>query len=163
MNRFALATAFVGVVVCLGSTRARADFTMPVHFQFRSDEITFQGQINTAYLMLDVDGGRNKVNNARQMSCAGTNPKICQLDVTIAEGDYIYTFVANPEEHVDLSDPTLNPDDIPHANFFSDPHVASGCGQFGKDNCLSVRNPNRPVFDVTSFTPGHGALVTSSS
>jgi glycosidase len=150
----------------LFATAAFADnFTETLHFNFRSDQISYQGPINTAWLMLDVDGGRNRVQNARPMTCDNNSPKTCSLDVALTEGDYIYTFVVNPEQYVNMSDPSLNPDDIPHSNFFRDPHPQDPgfCGQFSTDNCLHVRNPARPVFDASSFTPGVAALVTSSS
>ncbi|HEY4222414.1 MAG TPA: hypothetical protein VGO62_13760, partial [Myxococcota bacterium] len=161
----AVAIALAFAVAFASSARAQQAFTKTVHFAFTSNTITYQGPINSAWLMLDVDGGRNKVAGARQMQCDGGNPKSCSLDVPLAEGDYIYTYVVNPEQFVDMSDPSLNPDDIPDSNFFRDPAPVNPgfCGQFSTDNCLNVRNPARPVFDPTSFQPGAGALVTSSS
>jgi cyclomaltodextrinase len=153
------------VALCLASTSARAQFTEAVTFRFRSDQITYQGPINSAFLMLDVEGGRNRVNGARRMSCNNQNPKECSVTVDVSEGNYIYVYVANADDFVDLADPTLNPDDIPDSNFFRDPtpRDVGFCGQFSTDNCLFVRNPDRPTFVSESFAPGHGALVSTSS
>jgi glycosidase len=139
-------------------------YTEAVSFSFRSDQITYQGPIHTAWLMLDVEGGRNRVANARSMECDGGDPESCTITLDLEEGDYIYVFVANPDSFVDMADPNLNPDDIPDSNFFRDPtpRAAGFCGQFSTDNCLYVRNPDRPQFDDASFEPGHGALVDRS-
>ena len=48
---------------------AQSAFTENVTFRFAANNITYQGPINSAWLMLDVEGGRNKVAAARQMSC----------------------------------------------------------------------------------------------
>jgi glycosidase len=155
--------AWAAVVVT--STVAHADYTEAVTFRFQSNQITYQGPIDSAWLMLDVDGGRNKVADARPMSCDNNDPKVCTLTVDLDEGDYIYVYVANPDAFVDMSDPALNPDDVPDANFFRDPtpRDAGFCGQFSTDNCLRVRDPLRPRFLTETFSPGHGALVTSPS
>ncbi len=160
-----MASTLAGALLFAAAAHAQSAFTENVTFRFQSDQITYQGPINSGWLMLDVDGGRNKVANARQMSCDNNNPKVCSLTVPLAEGDYIYTFVVNPEQFVDLSNPSLNPDDIPDSNFFRDPNPrdAGFCGQFSTDNCLYVRNPARPTFNPASYAPGHGALVTTSS
>ena len=64
-----------------------------------------------------------------------------------------------------MSDTLLNPDYIPDSNFFRDPNPRDPgfCGQFSTDKCLFVRNPDRPTFSAATFSPGHGALVTSNS
>lgn len=160
-----VAVAAVVCSLCLGASGAAAQvFTDSVTLSFKSDQVTYQGPLHTAYLMLDVDGGRNRVSNARAMTCDQQNPVTCSITLDLEEGDYIYVFVANPDSFVDLADPNLNPDDIPDSNFFRDPNPPNPgfCGQFSTDNCLFVRNPNRPTFDAASFEPGHGALVTSS-
>ncbi len=153
------------VLASLASSSSAAQFTERVTFTFRSNEVGFSGDIHSAFLMLDVEGGRNKVNNARRMACDNANPKQCSLSVDVEEGNYIYVYVVNADERVDLSDPLLNPDDIPDSFFFRDPNARDSgfCGQFSTDNCLFVRNPARPVFQSATFTPGHGALVTSAS
>ncbi|MCC7073456.1 MAG: MYXO-CTERM sorting domain-containing protein [Deltaproteobacteria bacterium] len=153
----------LGALLLLTAAPAAAQFTEDVTFSFRADQITYSGPITSAWLMLDVDGGRNRVADARSMSCDNGSPKRCSLTVPLAEGDYIYVYVANPEQFVDMSDPLLNPDDIPDSNFFRDPspRTTGFCGQFSTDNCLQVRNPDRPRFDPASFQPGHGALVTT--
>lgn len=153
----------LAVLVLTGALPAAAQFSEDVTFSFRADQITYQGPIQSAWLMLDVDGGRNRVADARPMSCDNGNPKRCSLTVPLDEGDYIYVYVANPEQFVDMGDPLLNPDDIPDSNFFRDPSPRDTgfCGQFSTDNCLYVRNPDRPRFDAASFLPGHGALVTT--
>src|SRR6185295_34653 len=63
------------------------------------------------------------------------------------------------------SDCGLNPDDVPDANFFNDPHPRDPglAGQFGKDNVLYVRSPDRPRFVKTSISPLPGTLVTGAS
>lgn len=149
----------------LWATPAHAQYTEAVTFRFQANQITYQGPIDSAWLMLDVEGGRNKVAGARQMSCDNGNPKVCSLTVQLEEGDYIYVYVANPDAFVDMSDPALNPDDIPDSNFFRDPTPRDSgfCGQFSTDNCLFVRDPDRPRFLSESFAPGHGALVTSAT
>ncbi|MFZ9889507.1 MAG: hypothetical protein ACO3JL_18585, partial [Myxococcota bacterium] len=160
------ATSLVTLFLSLAAHDALAqDFTEAVTLSFRSDAVTYQGPLDSAWLMLDVDGGRNRVSDARPMTCTGSNPKTCSTTVDLVEGDYIYVFVANPDAFVDMGDPGLNPDDIPDSNFFRDPNPRNPgfCGQFSTDNCLYVRNPNRPTFDAASFDPGHGALVTTSS
>lgn len=154
----------VCLVACLVSAApAHAQYTEDVTLRFQANQITYQGPIASAWLMLDVEGGRNKVANARQMSCDNGNPKVCTLTTALAEGNYIYVFVANPDAFVDMSDLALNPDDIPDSNFFRDPSPRDSgfCGQFSTDNCLFVRDPDRPVFLSQTFAPGHGALVTS--
>jgi MYXO-CTERM domain-containing protein len=152
-------------LAALCSTSASAQFTENVTFRFRSDQITYQGPITSAFLMLDVEGGRNRVNNARRMTCNNNQPKECSITVAVPEGNFIYVYVANADQFVNLNDPLLNPDDIPDSNFFRDPNPRDPgfCGQFSTDNCLFVRNPNRPRFVASSFLPGHGAFVTSSS
>lgn len=153
------------VVAATMSTSAAAQFTERVTFSFRSDQITYQGPITSAFLMLDFEGGRNPVAGAERMSCSGSSPTVCSLSLDIEEGNYIYVYVANADQFVDVNDPLLNPDDIPDSNFFRDPNPRDSgfCGQFSTDNCLFVRNPDRPVFNATTFSPGHGALVTTSS
>ncbi|HEY1100999.1 MAG TPA: alpha-amylase family glycosyl hydrolase, partial [Myxococcota bacterium] len=113
----------------------------------------------------DVEGGRNAVAGAERMTCSGNNPTTCALSIDVPEGNYIYVYVANADNFVDIDDPLLNPDDIPDSNFFRDPNPRNPgfCGQFSTDNCLFVRNPDRPTFTASSFAPGHGALVTTSS
>ena len=56
------------------STSASAQFTERVTFRFRSDQITYQGPITSAFLMLDQEGGRNKVNGAQRMTCNTASP-----------------------------------------------------------------------------------------
>ncbi|MDP2345356.1 MAG: alpha-amylase family glycosyl hydrolase [Deltaproteobacteria bacterium] len=157
--------SFLITAVLLASAGAQAQFTERVTFTFRSNEVGFNGDINSAFLMLDVEGGRNKVNNAQRMTCNNNNPKECSISLDIQEGNYIYVYVVNADEHVDLSDPLLNPDDIPDSSFFRDPNARDPgfCGQFSTDNCLFVRNPARPTFQAASFVPGHGALVTTAT
>lgn len=154
----------LALLLLVGASPALA-YSEMVTFSFRSDQITYQGGITSAYLMLDVEGGRNRVSDAQQMQCQGDSPKTCSLTIPVDEGNYIYVFVANPDSYVDMSDPGLNPDDIPDQNFFRDPNPrdVGFCGQYSTDNCLFVRDPNRPTFDPATFEPGHGALVTESS
>lgn len=152
------------VVCALAAPSALAQYTETVTFSFRSDSVTYQGPLDSAYLMLDVEGGRNRVNGATRMTCTGNNPKDCSVTLELEEGNYIYVYVANPDAFVNLNDPALNPDDIPDSNFFRDPTPRDSgfCGQFSTDNCLYVRNPARPTMTAESFSPGHGALVEES-
>ena len=73
--------------------------------------------------------------------------------------------MANADAYVNLSDCGLNPDDVPDANFFNDPAPRNPgfAGQFGKDNVLYVRSPERPRFVFTTVTPLPGTLVTGAS
>jgi MYXO-CTERM domain-containing protein len=145
-------------------TGAASAYSETITFSFSTDQVSYQGGLFTAYLMLDVEGGRNRVADAKQMSCTGDNPKTCSITLTLDEGNYLYVYVANPDSFVDLADPSLNPDDIPNSNFFRDPSPRDYgfCGQFSTDNCLFVRNPERPAFEAATFEPGHGALITSA-
>jgi hypothetical protein len=68
-------------LAALLSTSASAQFTENVTFRFRSDQITYQGPITSAFLMMDVDGGRNPVGGARRMTCNNNQPKECSLTV----------------------------------------------------------------------------------
>ena len=152
-------------LLTLSAREAHAQYTESVTLSFNTHQsLSFNSDFTSAYLMLDVEGGRNRVNNARRMDCQGNNPKTCSITLDLEEGNYIYVFVADPDNYVDLNDPALNPDDIPDGNFFRDaePRDIGFCGQFSTDNCLYVRNPDRPTFDPTTFTPGHGALVTGN-
>lgn len=128
-------------------------------FSVTISETPYRGPVNEVFLMLDRWGGRNRLQNARRMTNAGGDT--WRLTVPLEEGDYIYVFVANPTQYVDLSDPDLNPDDIPNSNFFTDPHprYQGFGGQFGKDNVYYVRNPQRPKIDPLRSTPLNGALV----
>ncbi|MBM4283326.1 MAG: hypothetical protein FJ137_22145, partial [Deltaproteobacteria bacterium] len=146
-----------------GAAAHAQQFTENVTFRFRQDQTGFNAPINSAWLMIDIEGGRNKVSNARRMSCSGA-PLSCSLTIPVAEGNWIYVFVVNADQFVDMTDPLLNPDDIPDSNFFRDPDPRDTgfCGQFSTDNCLFVRNPDRPTFVATSFSPGHGALVSTA-
>lgn len=131
-----------------------------VTFQVTISETPYRGPVNSIYLMLDRAGGRNRLQNARAMQNAGGDT--WRLVVPLEEGDYIYVFVANPGQFVNLQDPDLNPDDIPNSNFFTDPHprFQGFGGQFGKDNVYLVRNPRRPRFDPAQSTPLTGSLIT---
>jgi hypothetical protein len=112
------------------------------------------------YILIDKDGGRNSLNNAKKMNVNNGN---FQITVDLEEGDYVYVFAFNVEDFVDLTDLALNPDDVPDSNFLNDPTplFPGKGGQFSTDNIFLVRNPARPVFDVPTFTPGAGAIVTT--
>lgn len=162
-QRSALSFVVVVAAMFLSSTASAQQYSENVTFRFRQDQTGFNAQINSAWLMLDVEGGRNKVANARRMNCTGS-PLECSLTVPVTEGNWIYVYVVNADQFVDMTDPLLNPDDIPDSNFFRDPNPRDSgfCGQFSTDNCLFVRNPDRPTFVASSFSPGHGQLVTSA-
>ena len=142
-----------------------AAYEESITFSFRSDEVTYQGDIQSAWLMLDVEGGRNRVSDAQRMTCDNSFPRECTITISLPEGNFIYVYVANPDSYVDMGNPNLNPDDIPDQNFFRDPtpRDVGFCGQYSTDNCLFVRDPDRPTFDPTTFEPGHGALVTTDA
>jgi glycosidase len=147
--------------VLLAALPAQADYTENVSFTIRPGETSFTQPMNTCHLMLDRAGGRNRVGAARAMTRNGDGS--FSITVNLAEGDYIYVFVANVTQYVDINDPNLNPDDVPDGNFFNDPHPRTPGygGQYSTDNVLFVRDPNRPKFDNASHQPGFGALVTS--
>lgn len=134
-------------------------YTEDVRFQVRVSETTFRGSVSELFLMVDRAGGRNRLQAARRMSNVGGDAY--ELTVTLEEGEYIYVFVANPTQYVNLTDPELNPDDVPDSSFFNDPHprFTGFGGQYGKDNVYRVVNPMRPT--VTPSSPKSGSVVTS--
>lgn len=138
-------------------------YTEDVTFEVRISETTFRGQPRELYLLLDRYGGRNRLQNARRMTNAGGD--LWRVTFPLEEGDYIYVFVVDAARYVNLTDPDLNPDDIPDANFFNDPRprYRGFGGQYGKDNVYYVRNPRRPRFDAATAVPGSGALVTQAT
>lgn len=142
---------------------AAAGYTEAVTFSFQQAEISYKAPISTAYLLLDEAEGMNPLCEAIPMTPQGGG--VFSTTVTLPEGDYIYVFVANADQYVDLSDCGLNPDDVPDANFFNDPHpkFPGLAGQFGKDNVYFVRSPDRPRFVAASASPLPGTLVTSRS
>jgi MYXO-CTERM domain-containing protein len=134
-----------------------------VTFRVTMSETTYRGAVSEIFLLLDRTGGRNRLQNARRMTNAGGDT--WQTSVSLEEGDYIYVFVANATQFVNLSDPDLNPDDIPNSNFFNDPHprFTGFGGQFGKDNVYIVRNPRRPRLIASESSPLSGSLITQQS
>lgn len=133
-----------------------------VVFNVRISESTYGGPVSEIFLLLDRYGGRNRLQDARRMSNTGGDN--WQVTAALPEGDYIYVFCANPTQYVDLSDPDLNPDDVPDSNFFNDPHprFPGYGGQYSTDNLLFVRDPNRPKLDANTSTPRPGALISTS-
>lgn len=142
------------------ATQQATPYTEDVTFEVRLSETSYRGQANEIFLMLDRYGGRNKLQQARRLTNAGGD--LWRGTFPLEEGDFIYVYVVNPTQYVDLTDPDLNPDDIPDYNFFNDPRprFRGFGGQYGKDNVYYVRNPRRPRFDTASPTPGPGALIT---
>lgn len=138
-------------------------YTETIRFEIRISETSYSGPVNEIFLMLDRYGGRNRLQDARRMTNVGGDT--WRVDANLEEGDYIYVFVANPTQYVDLSDPDLNPDDVPDSSFFNDPHppFEGFGGQFSTDNLYFVRNPNRPKIDLSQSTPKAGALIGASS
>lgn len=129
-----------------------------VTFRVAIGQTSYGGPVSRIYMLLDRAGGRNRLQDARRLQHAGGD--LWQTDVELVEGDYIYVFVANPDQYVNLQDPNLNPDHIPNSNFFNDPnprHTGFG-GQYGKDNVYRVRNPRRPTLDLTRSSPLVGTL-----
>ncbi|MEQ9497430.1 MAG: alpha-amylase family glycosyl hydrolase [Deltaproteobacteria bacterium] len=138
-------------------------YTETIRFEVRISETSYGGPVNEIFLMLDRYGGRNRLQAARRMTNAGGD--LWRVDAELAEGDYIYVFVANPTQYVDLTDPDLNPDDVPDSNFFNDPRprFEGFGGQFSTDNLYFVRNPNRPKIDLPNATPLAGSLIATNS
>lgn len=136
-------------------------YTEHVVFSFDQDQISYNGALTTAYLLLDDIEGMNPLCEAIPMTPSGGGT--WSVGVDLEEGDYIYVFVANADAYVDLSDCGLNPDDVPDSNFFNDPSpmFAGLAGQFGKDNVYYVRSPDRPKFVATSVAPLPGTLITT--
>jgi len=145
-----------------GETQAGPPFTESATFEVRISETTYRSAApNELHLLLDKYGGRNKLQNARRMTNVGGD--LWRGTFPLEEGDYIYVYVVNAPQYVNLADPELNPDDIPDSNFFNDPRprFRGFGGQYGKDNVYYVRNPKRPKLDVASVSPVSGALVTA--
>lgn len=166
--RFAWLAA-LAALLCLwlpGTSWAQSDYSEVVNFTLDSSQVGFPGTPQTCYLLIDKDGGRNPLTGARLMNVVGQNNgrPIFSLDVDLEEGDYVYVFAFNLEQFVDLSDPALNPDDVPDSNFVNDPFpdFAGRGGQFSTDNLYFIRNPDRPVFTISSFSPGAGAIINAS-
>ncbi|MFZ5788726.1 MAG: alpha-amylase family glycosyl hydrolase [Acidobacteriota bacterium] len=130
-------------------------------FKFEESKVSYKAGISTAYVMIDTMGGMNPLCKAKAMQKSGGT---WSTTIKLGEGDYIYVFVANPDQYVNLSDCDLNPDDVPDGNFFNDPapKFPGFAGQFGKDNTYSVRDPLRPQYDRTSFDPKPGTLHTAA-
>jgi len=137
-------------------------YTESVTFRIDVGRSTYNGALNELYLLLDSAGGRNRLGDGLRMNNVGGQN--WQVTADLPEGDYIYVFVANPSQYLDLSDPNLNPDDVPDSNFFNDPDPAFDGfgGQFGKDNLYKVRNPKRPKLDASNATPVAGTLVSAA-
>ena len=142
---------------------AATPYSAHVTFSFTQAQTTFTGSLSTAYLIVDQAEGSNPLCEAIPMTPSGAGTWTTAVD--LPEGDYIYVFVANADQYVDLADCGLNPDDVPDSNFFNDPHPASSGlgGQFGKDNVLYVRSPERPRFVASTLLPVPGGVVTSAS
>ena len=161
-------TARLSLVACLWLVPALgAAYSEPVTFTVRSSQVGFGGTMNACHLMLDVAGGRNRVQGARAMQRLpdDNGSRVFQVTIDLEEGDYIYVFVANVTDFVDINDPLLNPDDVPDSNFFNDPNpdFPGYGGQYSTDNIYFVRDPNRPVFIKNSVQPNYGALVAGNS
>jgi glycosidase len=145
------------------SGETQSTYIENVEFSVRISETSYGGQVNELFLMLDRYGGRNRLQDARRMTNTGGDR--FSITVPMTEGDYIYVFCVNAAQYVDLSDPNLNPDDVPDSNFFNDPHPRfSGFGgQYSSDNLYFIRDPNRPKIDPTQSSPKSGTLITQSS
>lgn len=146
-----------------GSGTSQSAYIENVEFSVRISETTYGGQVNELFLMLDRYGGRNRLQDARRMTNVGGDR--FSITVPMTEGDYIYVFCVNAAQYVDLSDPNLNPDDVPDSNFFNDPHPRfSGFGgQYSSDNLYFIRDPNRPKIDNAQTLPKPGSLISNSS
>ena len=133
-----------------------------VRFGVNLGETSYRGPVNEIFAMIDRTGGRNRLQDARRMNNVGGDR--WELTVPLEEGDYIYVFVANLTQYVNLADPDLNPDDVPNSNFFNDPRprFPGFGGQYSTDNVYFVRNPARPRIDAAASTPRAGTLVTTA-
>jgi hypothetical protein len=142
------------------TVRAAGTYLETVTFSFDETKVAYKAGIATAYLLLDSYGGMNPLCQAKPMQKNGTT---WSTTVKLAEGDYIFVFVANADQYVNLSDCGLNPDDVPDGNFFNDPapKFPGLAGQFGKDNIYYVRDPARPQYDKNSLDPKPGTLFTA--
>jgi glycosidase len=152
-----------GVASIQRSSEGQAQmYTENVVFAVHTGESSFGGPVSEVYILLDHYGGRNKLQNAKRLTNMGGD--FWSITIPLQEGDYIYTFCANPSQYVNLSSPDLNPDDVPHANFFNDPHPRfhGYGGQYSTDNVYYVRDPNRPKLDPAMSTPLAGAEITSA-
>lgn len=159
----ALSGAASVLLATRGLGQAGMPFTEDAVFEVAIGETTYRGAVNEIFLLLDRAGGRNRLQDARRMSNVGGDR--WRVTVPLEEGDYIYVFVANATQFVNLSDPNLNPDDIPNSNFFNDPspRYQGFGGQYGKDNVYLVRNPRRPKLDASRSTPLDGALISQAT
>lgn len=150
----------LGLLLQLGpaDSQSGAPYSERVTFRVAIGQSSYSGPLSSLYILLDRAGGRNRLQDARPLQNVGGD--LWQTEVELVEGDYIYVFVANPDQYVNLQDPNLNPDHIPNSNFFNDPNPSfTGFGgQFGKDNVYLVRNPRRPTFDLSRSTPLVGTL-----
>jgi hypothetical protein len=155
------AAAIAGLAARPAETQTGGVYTEDVTFRLDMNQASYHGPLNEVFMLLDRAGGRNPLQAAHRLRNVGGS--IWEVRLTLAEGDYIYVFVANPTQYVDLQDPNLNPDDVPDSNFFNDPNPSfrGFGGQFGTDNIYKIRNPRRPVLTVSSATPAGGTLVTS--
>ena len=141
--------------------QAAGSYMEDATFSFEESKVSYKAGISTAYLLLDQAGGLNPLWKAQPMKKQGGS---WTATVKLPEGDYIYVFVANPDQYVNLSDCNLNEDDVPDANFFNDPSPKLGGfgGQYGKDNVYQVRDPLRPQYVKDSPSPKPGTLFTGS-
>lgn len=160
---FRLATALIAAYVSLrpGVSGAQATrYTETVRFGVNMSASSFRGPVDEVYLLIDRYGGRNRLQDAHAMT--RVNADRFEIELRLEEGDYIYVFVANPRQYVDLADEELNPDDVPDANFFNDPapRFPGFGGQFSTDNLYYVRDPERPVLVADNSAPTVGALIT---
>lgn len=160
-RRTVAATLGLLLVAALAGS-AHAAYTETVWFSFDETKVSYNGNLKQAYLLIDKFGGDNPLCKAVAMSKSGNN---WSVSLPLGEGDYIYVFVANANDYVNLTDCNLNPDDVPDANFFNDdsPKFSGFGGQFGKDNLYYVRDPKRPQYDATSVNPKSGTLFTTSA
>jgi len=132
-----------------------------ITFQVDSTNLALPEPVQRFFLLVDVADGNNPLCRAHPMSQSGT---VWSAQVTLGEGDYIYTFVENPDRYVNLSDCNLNPDDVPTANFFADPRprFPGFGGPYGKDSLYFVRSPNRPRFVAATVQPPAAAVIVAA-
>lgn len=146
-----------------GASEGQSIYTEDVRLVIDIGQASYQGSLNELYIIIDKTGGRNPLQKAKALT--NTSGQIWEISLPLTEGDYIYVFVANPRQYIDLNDANLNPDDVPDANFFNDPNPRYDGfgGQFGKDNLYFVRNPLRPEFDKVTATPLPGQLLSTGA
>ena len=162
----------LGASLLIASTALGQDYLQHLTFRIVRAETKYRDDntVQKMFVMLDQRGGRNPVCRAHEMRDLYGDRSVFEWQTDLAEGDYFYVFVPNLDVIYNdgahpYTDCTNNPDLVPEANYFRDPHpMAPGtCGPYSTDSCLTVVNPDRPAFRVDSFTPTAATIVSTAS